>query len=170
MHNKQQGYNIPGDLSAPNTSSWHFCADYSTEKVQNNVLEYFKLEMTEKNYIEKGKLVLLPAAVYKEDNKVNFVGWELEDGSIVKGAITIEEAITLKAVFGSIVDLTFNDTVENPIKNPIFDNVIKVGVNDENYTLPIFERDNYIFLGWYDEKGNQYKELTKYDSIINLLE
>ena len=41
MHNNQRGVNVPGDLSTFTNSDYHFCADYSTDEIQNKALEYF---------------------------------------------------------------------------------------------------------------------------------
>jgi hypothetical protein len=89
-------------------------ADYSSDEVQNNALSYFETKLEEVNYIEKGSTILLPSAIYKEDSKVNFLGWQLDDGSIIKGAFKVDNATTLKAVFGANVHLNPNDNEINP--------------------------------------------------------
>ena len=42
--------------------------------------------------------------------------------------------------------------------------------NDENYILPVLSRGHYHFLGWFDENGNLYTEITANDSFELLTE
>lgn len=103
----------------------------------------------------------------------NFVGWyvnptflegtEVTKNTLIGKNITIYAKLTPKEYnmsydlnVGSLIDGVTYDFTKN---KQLFDDVLE---------LPQLEKDGYLFLGWTDESGNDYKTKIKIQGDVNL--
>lgn len=164
MNNRQNGVKTPGDLSTLDTDWWCFCADYSSEEVQNKVLEYFIPSKDTTIYVEVGTSTILPNV---DKANVGFKGFYDENGRVAD-VYAPAGNIKLTAKYGAYVTLTATADEKNPINEENVATLIELDENGEETTLPVLTRNNYKFDGWFDVNGNEYEKIDKATGYVEL--
>ena len=159
MHNKQTGVSEAGNLDKLDTSSWHFCADYSTEEVQKKALDYFAPSKETTRYVVAGEGFSLPTLAKVGNADINFRGWALEDGTRIDSYIVPTGDMKVKGLFGAELTLKPNVNEKDPLLKELESTTVVVEEGSDPVTLPVIERNHYDFLGWYDKEGNLYTEV-----------
>jgi uncharacterized repeat protein (TIGR02543 family) len=144
-------------------TTYHFSADYSSDEVQNKVLEYFAPDKSTTRYVEEGTSLILPAI---EKEGVGFSGFFTEKGEYAGEVVKPEANIKLTAKFGAYAILNGNADETDKIKEE-FANVT-VAEDGTEATLPVVSRDNYTFEGWFDEAGKEVEKVDKTTGLIKL--
>ena len=145
-------------------TTYHFSADYSSDEVQNLVLDYFMPDTTTERHIEEGASLILPVCG-KEG--VGFNGF-FEGDKYAGEVYTPADNVTLKAEFGGYALLNGNvaaddiDQINEEVKN------VAVAEDGEAATLPALTRANYTFDGWYNVAGEKVETIDKTTGLISL--
>ena len=113
--------------------------------------------------IEKGKIVMLPMAPIKKG--YTFVGWVNKDGKLIIKDMTINENITLKALWikddANPNTITFNTDGGS--------NIPSIKIIGGKIVLPVNPtKEGYVFAGWVDEDGNKITEETTINENITI--
>ena len=150
--------------------TWHYCASYESEEVQKEVLGYFVASKETVFNVEPGTTLSLPALnkADAEGNALTFRGWLDAEGNKVPGEYVVNASAKLKGAFGCTVELKPEVDEEDPLDNALVENVIIVDEGQEAKELPILVRNNYSFVGWFDEDGNQYTSVDAYTAVAEL--
>ncbi len=150
--------------------TWHYCADYSSAEVQEKVLEYFVASNETVFNVLPGATLELPALIKADaDGKaLTFRGWLDADGNKVANSYVVNASTTLKGVFGCTVALDPQVDEIDPLDNPLVNDVVIVDEGQEAYQLPELVRNNYEFIGWFDEAGTQYTTVDAYTTANKL--
>ena len=132
-------------------TTFYHSADYSSEEVQNLVLDYFNYDAS---YIivKEGESILLPDCICNDLVSKGFLD---ENGNTVT-SYTPTSNVTLVAVYDfKSIQLDFNVDRIDPVDGDYPDFV----TFEDGYEiiLPVLTRPNYTFDGWYDRNGLRYE-------------
>ena len=166
MHNKQQG-GLNDGTGALDASQWHFCADYSSDEIQKLSVQAFIPSTDTTLYVPVGEGCALPTLAKVGNAELNFRGWEL-DGAIYNNHYVPTGNVTFKGTFGASFTLNVNDDEIDPVLVLPESKDVVVAEGSEAYQLPELQRNHYDFLGWFDNTGKQYTEVTVNDSVKTL--
>ena len=123
---------------------------------ENNKSVSFKINSNENGFTLSSQLILLPGIDAESESGLEFSGW-FSDSYCNEPFVSsqINEDTTLYGLYGEIIFITFN-----PNGGTVSPYSKRVVVNGTYGTLPVPNRTNFTFNGWFTEKNESVTNET----------